>query len=193
MKKIKKIPKIKTFSVSQNLSCQEHGVLNPDFKIKIISLGIILLFLISIISAQGTYQIKDNQVIFSLASSEGIYNKGQILQGTQKIADIQLCDTDRCLKTITPSFNLTTEMLGTYQLAYYSYNTYKWEMLDFTIASNSQFQSNNQNPGSDNENPAPTTQNSANNSPKNAGLIKFICRIHTLLTGKYQECLNEYL
>ena len=65
---------------------------------KIISLGIILLFLISIISAQGTYQIKDNQVIFSLASSEGIYNKGQILQGTQKIADIQFCDTDKSEK-----------------------------------------------------------------------------------------------
>lgn len=30
---IKKMPK--TFSVSQNLPCQEHGVLNPDFKIKI--------------------------------------------------------------------------------------------------------------------------------------------------------------
>jgi hypothetical protein len=148
----------------------------------LIAIGI-LLSLTSLGAAKDSYSIADNQIIFSISSSNGIFHTVSILQENTIINTLELCDREKCAGNLKPAINLSELEPGKYQLNYYSFDDYEGKELNFTINNNQNDQNNN-----------PQDQTESNNRPLSKMIIvTTICRLSSLIKDNYQECRNRFL
>lgn len=149
----------------------------------------------ALISAKDSYQMNDNQVIFSLSSSTGIFHTVYIMKDTQKINQIQICNNEKCPGNIKVYFNITSNLSGEYNLAYYSFDDYQMKKLNFLaneVARENTQQTHSQ-ANSNQDIQSQTSINSGKNSLLKSATVTTICRLSSILKGNYQECRDKYL
>jgi hypothetical protein len=165
---------------------------NKIFIILLISLVITS----TLVLAKDSAQITNNQVIFSLSSSTGIFHTAYIMKDTQKIDKIQLCNNEKCPGNIKVLFNISSNLSGEYNLAYYSFDDYQMKTLNFLAnepTTKTAQQINNQNANSNRNVQSQETVNSNKNSLFRSATVTTICRLSSIIKGNYQECRDKYL
>ena len=159
-------------------------------KIRLILIVFIFtIFLVSFVSAADMANIKNNQVSFSISSSQGIYPLAYLYQEGKSVKTISLCKQDKCPGTLNGNVDISSLQSGRLSLVYYSFDNYVWKNISLEFS-----RVNNPN---DSQKNGVIQGNSVINTEPSAGkgaLIVTICRLsHLFNSNQYDSCLKKYL
>jgi len=154
---------------------------------KIILILILISALTSLILAQDSFRIQNNQVIFTIeAPKEGIYGQAYIYENSTKLTTLSLCPEFRCYKKFQKAVNFTNSTFKEnidYTLLYYDYSNYLWKNLSFRV-----------NPQQNQDTNLISGSATQSNKPVARTTISIICGFYTLFDSReYTRCKQEYL